>query len=236
MNGTTASGTYGQNAMVDPNVAAYGTSIYEVRDSIKFHLDFDHAFFGDHKTRFSLFGEYRSGLPYSLTMNDPAPVNGHSIFGTAGSANRYLLYVPNVSSIAADPRVSYDSQATFNAFAAYVAANGLEQGAIVAKNNKRAPTWTKIDLHVDQDVPLPLGARFKLFADMENVLNFIDRDWGALRQVAFPYLAPVVNVACAQTSAAGCTQYRYSNFSNPAINNVGRVSLWSLRIGAKVEF
>lgn len=236
MNGTTASGTYGQNAMVDPNIAAYGTSIYEVRDSIKFHLDFDHAFFGDHKTRFSLFGEYRSGLPYSLTMNDPAPVNGHSIFGTAGSANRYLLYVPNVSSIAADPRVSYDSQATFNAFAAYVAANGLEQGAIVAKNNKRAPTWTKIDLHVDQDVPLPLGARFKLFADMENVLNFIDRDWGALRQVAFPYLAPVVNVACAQTSAAGCTQYRYSNFSNPAINNVGRVSLWSLRIGAKVEF
>lgn len=236
MNGTTASGTYGQNAMLDPNIAAYGTSIYQVRNSIKFHIDYDHAFFGDYKTRFSLFGEHRSGLPYSLTMNDPALVNGHSIFGTAGSSNRYLLYVPNVSSISADARVSYDSQATFDAFSAFVRDNGLAQGTIVGKNSRRAPTWTKIDLHVDQDVPLPLGARFKLFADMENVLNFIDRDWGSLRQVAFPYLAPVVNVACATSTTTGCTQYRYSNFSNPAINNVGRVSLWSLRVGAKLEF
>ena len=239
MNGTTASGTYGQNAMVDPNIAAYGTSIYQVRNSIKFHLDFDHAFIGDYKTRISLFGEKRSGLPYSLTMNDPLLSNSHStVFGTAGSSNRYLLYVPDISSQTADARVTYDSATTYNALADFVRANGLKQGQIVGKNSMRAPGWFKLDLHIDQEVPVPFQkiARIKLFADMENVLNIINSDWGAVTQVSFPYLASVVNVSCATTSGSNCTQYRYSSFSNPAVNNLGKVSLWSVRFGTRIQF
>jgi len=237
MNGTTASGTYGQNAMIDPNKAAYGTSIYEIRNSWKFYADFDHAFFGDYKTRFSLFGELRSGIPYSLTMNDPTLLSGHSsVFGTAGSANRYLLYVPQTT----DPLVVYDSAATGTALDAFISANGLEKyrGSILPKNSQRAPDWFKIDLHVDQELPVPLvkGLRFKLFADLENVLNLIDRDWGALRQVSFPYLTQVVNVACVASGPNPCAQYRYSSFSNPNVDNQARFSLWGLRIGAKVEF
>ncbi|MDB5690129.1 MAG: hypothetical protein JWL91_2005 [Sphingomonas bacterium] len=246
MNGTTASGSYGQAAMIDPNRPAYGTSIYEVRNSIKFHLDYDHAFFGDYKTRFSLFGERRSGLPYSLTMNDPNFVNSHStVFGVTGTSNRFLLYVPNMSSITADALVSYDSQATFDAMSAYVNAAGLKQGAIVKKNSQRAPSFFKIDLHVDQEVPLPAisTGRIKLFADMENVLNFINKDWGSLRQIGVigsSTYAPLVNVSCVATgtgaSANPCGQYRYSNFLSPTLVNPGRLSLWSLRVGAKFEF
>ena len=240
MNGTTASGTYGQNAAIDPNKAAYGTSIYQIRNSWKFSVDYDHAFFGDNKTRLSLFGELRSGIPYSVTMNDPTLVNGHSaVFGTAGSANRYLLYVPQ----ATDPLVVYDSTATQTALNNFIEANGLSKyrGTIVPKNTQRAPNWFKVDLHVDQEIPLPLvqGAKLKLFADLENVLNLIDKDWGSLRQVAFPYMAQVVNVACVPSSTPGgnpCAQYRYSSFSNPAVDNQSRFSLWGLRIGAKVQF
>ena len=76
----------------------------------------------------------------------------------------------------------------------------------------------------------------KLFADIENVLNLLDKDWGSLRQVAFPYLSSVVNVACAATSGGNCTQYRYSNFSNPNVDNLGRVSLYAIRVGARFEF
>jgi hypothetical protein len=234
MNGTTASGTYGQNAVVDPNTAAYGASIYQIRNSWKIHADFEKAFFGDNKTRISLFGELRSGIPYSLTMNDAALSSSHSIFGTAGTANRYLLYVPTVG----DPNVTYtgNTEALLNAF---IAANGLEKyrGQIIPKNTQRAPNWFKVDLHLDQDVPLPFKTtKVNFFADIENVLNLINRDWGTLKQVAFPYLAQVVNVSCAATSGSNCTKYNYSSFSNPAVNNLGRVSLWSVRIGAKVKF
>ncbi|MDR6114727.1 MULTISPECIES: carboxypeptidase regulatory-like domain-containing protein [unclassified Sphingomonas] len=239
MNSTTASQTYGQTAMIDPNRAAYGTSIYQIRNSTKLHIDFDHAFYGDYKTRFSLFGERRSGLPYSLTMNDSVQTLSHgNVFGVAGLSSRFLLYVPNVSSITADPLVSYDSATTFTALQTFVQANKLKQGAIIGKNSMRAPQWTKIDIHVDQEVPLPFvrTGRFKLYADVENVLNLLNRDWGALRQVSFPYLASVVNVSCATTSGSNCTQYRYSNFSNPVVDNLGRPSLYAIRVGAKIEF
>jgi hypothetical protein len=239
MNGTTGSGTYGQNAMLDPNIAAYGTSIYEIKNSWKAHFDFDHAFFGDNKTRFSLFAERRSGIPYSLTMNDSVQTVSHgNVFGVSGSSSRFLLYVPNVASITADPLVSYDSPTTFSALQSFVTANKLKQGQIVSKNTMRAPNWFKIDLHVDQEIPVPVlrSGHIKLFADVENVLNLLNKNWGALRQVSFPYLASVVNVSCATMSGSNCTQYRYSSFSNPAVDNVGRVSLYAIRVGAKFEF
>ena len=247
MNGTTASGSYGQSAMVDPNRAAYGTSLYEVRNSIKFNVDFDHAFFGDYKTRFSLFGERRSGIPYSLTMNDAAFFNSHStVFGVTGTSNRFLLYVPNVSSITADPLVSYDAAFNFAGFQSFVQGAGLKQGAIVGKNSQRSPTFFKIDLHVDQEIPLPVvpTGRVKIFADLENMLNLINRKWGSLRQIGVlssSAYAPIVNVSCVGQSTTAlptgsCAQYRYSNFQAPTLVNPGRLSLWALRIGAKVEF
>ena len=49
-----------------------------------------HAFFGDYETRLSLFGEYRSGRPYSITSFDPS--GGRlAVFGVVGTAARNLL-------------------------------------------------------------------------------------------------------------------------------------------------
>lgn len=254
---STASSNYGNSAMADPNFSLLGTSFYQIRHSFKFTFDYEHEFFGDNKTRFSLFAERRSGRPYSLTMTDTT--SGRSaVFGTVGANNRYLLYVPNVASINADPAVSYDSVATFTAFQNFVQSKGLKQG-IVGKNTFRSPQYTKVDLHIDQEIPLPLlpDGKLVLFADLENVLNLIDSDWGAQRQVNFPQFAPIVNVACLSAAAASttgvsgtgstgvatnsgqqCAQYRYSNFQNPvfALQNQNRQSLWGLRIGAKVKF
>ncbi|MBW8910432.1 MAG: hypothetical protein JF564_00680 [Sphingomonas sp.] len=241
MNGTTGSGSYGQNPVIDPNKAAYGTSIYQIRNSFKFHFDFDHAFFGDYKTRLSLFGEHRSGIPYSLTMIDTAGANGHgNAFGVSGTNNRYLLYVPAVN----DPLVTYAADGTQAALDTFITSNGLGKyrGKILDKNSQKAPHWFKLDLHVDQELPLLLvdkfasGARVKVFADMENFLNMLNKNWGSLRQVNFPYLASVVNVACVASGANPCAQYQYSKFQNPALVTQTKISLWSIRIGAKVEF
>jgi hypothetical protein len=155
-----------------------------------------------------------------------------------GQNNRFLFYVPNVSSQTADALVSYDSAATFTAVQNFVQNNKLTQGAVVKKNSERAPSFFKIDLHVDQEIPTFVGkSRIKLFADMENVLNFIDKDLGSLRQVTFPGLASLVNVSCATALVNNsCSRYLYSNFQNPQIINQTRISLWSLRVGAKFEF
>ena len=241
-NGTTASGVYGNAAVVDPNIAVAGTSDYQIRNSIKFNFDYDHEFFRGYKTRLSVFGERRSGRPYSLTMNDPSTTNGRSTtFGVAGTSNRFLLYVPNVASRTADALVSYDSAATFAAVQTFIQKNGLEkyQGTIIPKNTQRSPAYFKVDLHLEQEIPTFVGkSRVVLFGDMENALNFIDKDWGSLRQtnLSSQQLATVVNVACATTVGSNCTQYRYSSFTNPAIINQARFSLWAVRLGAKFKF
>jgi hypothetical protein len=237
--GTTVSGSYSGQATIDPNGSDYGTSIYEVRNSVKLALDYEHKFFGDMATRLNLFGEWRSGRPYSLTMYDNvAGTAARNIFGVTSSNPNMLLYVPNVSNgMTGDALVTYDSQATFDAVSALVTDRGLKQGAIAKKNTERSPNFLKIDLHAEQEVPVFVGSsRIKLFADMENVLNFIDSDWSALKQVNSPYLANVVNVACSQMSGSNCTQYRYSSFAKPAVNNQTRYSLWGVRIGAKFSF
>ena len=255
---TTASSLYSNNVFVDFNRAAYGRSIYEIRDQWKFNIDYKTELFGDNETRIGIFGEYRSGRPYSLTALDRT--TGRAVvLGTVGNGGRGLLYVPTLT----DSRVSFDSVATQDKFNALVAANGLEKfrGKILPKNSQTSPDFFKVDVHLSQEIPLFVGsAKIKLFADIENVLNMINSKWGALRQVNFPYAASAVDVAClagpvptgsapgsanpaggtfaaANTASTGtCAQYRYSAVVSPDEVLQGRVSLYGIRVGVKVSF
>lgn len=231
---STSSSNYGNNAFVDPNYAAYGRSIYEYRDQWKFGIDYKRAFFGDNETRFSLFGEYRSGRPYSLTMLDNSGGRG-AVFGTVGNLGNMLLYVPTTGT---DPRVVFDSAASQTAFDALVTTLGLDKyrGKIVPKNSQTSPDFFKVDFKVSQEIPAVLGGKFEVFMDIENVLNLIDSDWGSLRQVQFPYNAAIVRVACATTSGNNCTQYRYSNVLAPNEVLQSRQSLYGIRVGARIKF
>ncbi|WP_375289130.1 TonB-dependent receptor domain-containing protein [Qipengyuania sp.] len=248
---STSSSNYGNNAFVDPNFPEYGRSIYEFRDQYKFGMNFNRAFFGEANTNIGLFGEYRSGRPYSTTMLDNSGGRG-AVFGTVGNLGNMLLYVPTGAN---DPLVSFDSAASQAAFENLVSELGLEKyrGSIVPKNDQTSPDFFKVDLHFGQEVPLPsvLGSRpnLELFADIENVLNLIDSDWGALRQVQFPYNAAVVRVACLATatptgtaatanssSSQPCAQYRYSNVLSPNEAPQVRQSLYGVRVGVRLKF
>jgi Carboxypeptidase regulatory-like domain len=261
---TTAGSLYNNNVFVDPNRAAYGRSIYEIKDQWKFGVNFQRAFFGENETRLSLFGEYRSGRPFSLTTFDSTGTSSRGVvFGVNGTGSRNLLYVPTTG----DARVSFDSVASETAFNNLVTNLGIDKfrGKILPKNSQTSPDFFKVDLSISQELPLFVGgAKLRLFADVENVLNFIDSDWGALRQVAFPYAATVVNVQCIGTgtlpptgAAPGslipggggatyaplntsntqtCAQYRYSNVQNPNVDLVSRQSLYGIRVGVKVSF
>lgn len=243
---STASSNYQNNVFVDPNNVAYGRSIYEYTDQWKFGLDYTKEFFGDNKTRFSLFGEYRSGRPYSLTMLENVGGRG-AVFGTVGNLGKQLLYVPTLN----DTRVSFDSAASETAFNTLVTNLGLDKyrGRIIPKNSQTSADFFKVDLHMSQEIPVSGTAKIELFADIENVLNMIDSDWGALRQVPFDYTSTLVRVSCltaaAPTGTAGtaatsstqpCAQYRYSNVVAPVEVLQTRQSLYGIRVGAKVKF
>lgn len=256
---STATSNYGNAAMADPNFASYGTSSDETTWAFKYNLGLDHAFFGDYKTTIQLFGESRSGRRYSFTMQDPGG-NRSPVFGTVTNIGtngntRYLLYVPTSTT---DPIVSYDTAATQAALETLINNTSLKdyRGQIAAKNIARNRAFTRIDLHLEQELPAFIGkSRVSIFGDIENLPNLLNSKWGGLRQLGFPYQSAVVQVQCLSTAVATgtapttaqvntvptqtCAQYRYNSFRDPAASEVLPSisnSLYLIRVGARFSF
>lgn len=231
---------YQNQATAIPNGSSLGTSNEETTHAVKWNLGFRREFFEDAETRIQLFGEYRTGRPFSYTFDAGqsfgSPFFGRDqVFGVFGSDSRHLIYVPTGVN---DPLVTGDA-ATLAALDAFISNSALQdfRGEIAGKNVGRSDDYWRLDLHISQEVPLParLG-KIQAFFDMENVLNFINDEWGVLRQVGFPYNSSIVDVRCAQLSGTNCTQYEYSNFREPQQNIVTGASIWQARVGIRYEF
>ena len=260
---STATSNYGAGVSIDGNGPAYGTSNDQVDNAIKFDFSYSHAFFGDNKTTLTLFGETRTGHPYSFTMRDTA--SRSTVFGVVNPGtreqSRYLLYVPTGIN---DPKVSFDNATNAALFDDFVNRSGLAQyrGQIAPRNAFRSNWVTKIDLSISQEIPLIGRSKLKLFADIENFTNLLNRNWGQVREYAFPYAVAPVQVSCltsavptgtapgaAAAANAGqpCVQYRYTpnqtvsvngtqQFTDPADAVYPSQSLYTIRIGVRFSF
>lgn len=225
----------------DPNLSAQGISNYQRDHQFRLVAGYDAELFGDNNTRIELFYNVRSGQRYSYVFADQASGNNRSnVFGVVGRNSRGLLYVPNVSSITADSNVTYAPGFDFAGFQNFIQNSELNafQGQIAPKNIAKTPWVQKLDLSLRQEVPFVFGGKVELLADVENVLNMINKDWGTIRQVGFPYAAPVVNVTC---SNAACDQFVYANrsgatFRAPVEATNINGSLWGVRFGIRMAF
>jgi hypothetical protein len=228
-------------AGIDSNDAAFGISNYQRDNAFRLSLGYDADLFGDNKTSVELFFNSQSGQRYSYTFADQASGNNRSaVFGVTGTNNRYLIYVPNVSSATADSRVVYAPGFDFAGFQSFIQNSELNgfQGQISPKNIGRSPRYNKLDLSLRQEVPFVFGGKVELSMDIDNLTNLLDSDWGVIRQVGFPYFGTLVNVTCVTPA---CTQYQYSNrsgttFAAPEQSIQLNGSLWSIRFGVRVKF
>ncbi|MGL6042598.1 MAG: TonB-dependent receptor, partial [Sandaracinobacteroides sp.] len=241
---------YAQTAVSDPNQSAYGTSNYQIDNSLRLNFNYTADLWNDNKTRFDLFFNSRSGQRFSYTFEDTSSTGRSAVFGVAGTGNdqrnRYLIYVPDVASASADPLVEYAPGFDFTGFQNVITGSSLNkyQGQIAPKNIGRSPRFNTMDLRISQEIPFPLGGKVEMFADMQNVLNFINKDWGALRQVAFPYYGTLVNVSCVAVGTNPCGRYLYSNRGSGAAATAGQpvqalttnASLWQIRLGGRIRF
>ncbi|MEG3172837.1 carboxypeptidase regulatory-like domain-containing protein [Sphingomonas sp. ZB1N12] len=245
---STPGSLYANAAKADPNFPTYGKGNDETTWRYTYNVGFDRAFFGDYRTVVQLFGETRAGRRYSFTMQDQAAQGLNCArsctFGTVGNNDAHLLYVPTSAN---DPLVSYDSVATQQSLETLINNTKLKdyRGTIAAKNIARNRAFTRIDLHLEQQIPTFLGgSRITLFGDIENLPNLLNSKWGGLRQLGFPYTASAVRVQCLSqavptgtnvvaigttpatnptglpavintNSTQTCAQYRYSAYREP---------------------
>ena len=123
-------------------------------------------------------------------------------------------------------------------FDAYVSNTGLAKyrGTIAPRNVFSSKWITRFDLHVSQEIPTGLGkSRITLFGDIENFTNFLNKNWGQIREVPFPYALTPVTVQCLVTPVAtgtaattaqvaanagqACAQYRYAANQTETVTN-----------------
>jgi outer membrane receptor for ferrienterochelin and colicin len=260
---STASSNWDNVAVSDPNDPGLETSNYEIEHMFKGAFTWRKAFFGDYETSIALVGERRSGRPYSYTFGSGSLVWGDP---RQASRQRHLFYVPDgdvifegacaaaeigaVAGCTAEGDFSSESAAAAQ-FAsdmeAYIGQQGLEKyrGRIVPRNSHRSPWLSVLDLRLSQELPIFRKSRGVVMLDIENLANLINKDWGQLRQVSFPYFTPVADVHRIETigcpgGAASCYVYR------PRFGTTGPVepfravsslpSVWKIQLGFRIEF
>lgn len=255
----------------DPNHPELATSNYEIRWENKLEVSYKRAFFGDNFTTIRLFAYNRAGLPYSYafcTTNSGgcvSPSFGGSfdqLFGQANtSTNHQLLYLPKgaggVVTATSDPNVAFASTFDLAAFNAFIQSRGLQgyEGSIIPRNAFRSKDVASADIHIGQEIPVFFtGGRAKaeVYMDIINVGNLINKNWGAISQVGFPFsLAPVVAINCqlAQNSSAckaqghGTGNYFLFQQFKPG-NLAGTLQTpsspptptWVIKLGARIKF
>jgi len=227
MTSSVAFSNFSNVAVSDPNNPGTARSNYEIQNRFTLRLDYERAFFGDLATRFTVFGSANEGRPFSYAFTD-----GFMFGDSVGFIGRHLLYVPSGVN---DPNVVFDAGFNTDAFFEFVNGSGLSEfsGQIADRNAFKSSWWTKFDVKIEQELPgFADDHNFEGFLIIENFGNFLNDDWGVLREASFPRIQPIV-----EASINDQNQYVFENFFEP--QGQGRAtdaSLWEIRVGVRYQF
>ena len=240
--GTTAGSFYGSSpARQDPNHDYLGRSAYEIRNREKAEFGYHHSFFGDNETRISLFAERQDGRPFSFTMSDLTSGRG-PVFGVTKTAQ--ALYVPDLNNVVGLKAglVYFATQGDLDNFRRYATNFGLNANELTTKYSKNNAAINRLDLSVSQQLPTPIaGHKIRIQADVRNLLNLLNHDWGRVNEYSDTSLARVqcadANGVAQTAGSAVCTNYRYSNVPLTVQKQTNQVlSLWYAQISLRYEF
>lgn len=208
-------------------------SRYAIKDRFSAIVSWQHAFFGDYKTKASMFYEGRSGRPYSLVYYNDA--NGD------GAGTNDLFYVPN-----GPGDVLFTGGAAMEqAFFAWLDQNPQVksyQGGTAPANAFRSEWVNSFDVRLAQELPgFMEGHSSEISLDIFNIGNLINSDWGLIDDYGFFSTQRVANYAGIDP-ATGKYVYDFTGGDNTSIqennNDKGNtgVSRWSAMLSFRYRF
>ena len=194
---------------------------------------------------FGLFYSAQAGNPYSLIMGgDP---------NKDGSGNNDLLFVPSdyilcPSTANAAPNATSacrSSSATFTpldpgVFKTFLSSVGLGNvsGVILKRNVLQQPWTRRLDFHYEIGLPQVFRTRVLVQADVLNVLNLFDKNWGVEKFVTNGTYNPVTYSG--QDPTTGKPVYRESSSGRltpgTQFSTANLGSRWQGRLGLRLNF
>lgn len=238
MYNSTAGSNYDLTSAFDRQNPAASRGFYNSKHNFSVSSSFEETFFEDLGTRLGITFVARSGRPYSLTFS------GGSVFNdNASGTENALLYIPTGAN---DPNVSPSSTAgvaqTVADFASGLGCAKKYLGQTIARNTCSNDWYFDVDLSLSQELPGPghlFGKKdkIKLYATMDNFLNFLDQDWNVQRRRDFAGRQDIATVSGVDaqgryifTNATGLASFDSDNGINVSS------SVWRLKVGVSYEF
>ncbi|GMM93421.1 TonB-dependent receptor domain-containing protein [Qipengyuania sp. MTN3-11] len=238
MYNSTAGSNYDLTAAFDRQNPDASRSFFSSKHNFSTRLAFREEFFSDLATRFALTFIARSGRPYSLTFA------GGAVFNDSASGNdNALVYIPTGRT---DPNISptsnLDAVDQLAAFAAGLDCASDFAGRSIDRNTCSNDWYYDMDLSFSQEIPGPgrffgRNDRLRLYATMDNFLNFLDDDWNVQRRRNFAGLQDIASIS--GVDAQG--RYIISGFNGAAQfeddNDINTSSsVWRLKVGISYDF
>jgi len=247
MYNSTAGSNYDRTAAFDRQNPDVSRGFYSSKHNIVVRTSLREEFFDDLATRLGVTFVARSGRPYSLTFSG----SGTFMDSSSGSDNA-LLYIPTGVD---DPNISPSSNMTAVAdLAAWAAAYGCAKGYVgrtIDRNTCSNDWYYDMDLSFSQEIPGPgrlfgKNDKLKLYATMDNFLNFLDSDWNVHRRRNFAGLQTVASTL-SQNPSTGVGpvdaegRYIITGFRGAdaiaADNQINySSSTWRLKVGVSYDF
>lgn len=248
MYNSTAGSNYDLVAAFDRQNPAASRGFFSSKHNISTRLAFREEFFEDLSTRFAVSFVARSGRPYSLTFT------GGGVFNDSASGfENALVYLPTGID---DPNIA---QPVFNgageqiggsnltavqdlvAFASGLGCAKKHIGKTIARNSCSNDWYFDMDLSFSQELPGPgrlfgKNDKIKLYATMDNFLNFLDNDWNVQRRRNFAGLQDIASGGVDENTG----QYIISGFNGEGYAGDNQIntssSVWRLKVGVSYEF
>ncbi|PKM19313.1 MAG: cell envelope biogenesis protein OmpA [Gammaproteobacteria bacterium HGW-Gammaproteobacteria-15] len=226
-----AASNFSRYAAVDRNDSTVGTAGYEIKHRFNFTLTYSPEFFAGYKSNFTLYGERRSGRPYSWTVGPGTAFGDNAGNGGTDDRNGYLPYIPTGPN---DPNVRYSGDFGWDNFVAA----GLDKyaGQIMPRNTESGRYTNTLDFKFEQETPgFMEGHKGSFYIEIKNLLNMIDSSAGRVWETSFPGYQRIANVAY----DAAANQYVYSaptaRTEEPqTFRNIE--SAWRMKIGVSYKF
>lgn len=202
-------------------------SIYAIRDRFNASLGYQEFFFTDLKTSVGLFYEGHSGRPFTYSfVND---VNGD------GRVND-PLYVPR----GPGDVIFTGGSAMEQAFFEYLRNTpGLARwaGQIAGVNTERSPWVHRIDLRISQELPGIWKGKSELWLDVINFGNLLNKRWGVIEEVPFPYNFGVVRFAGVDPASGRYVyEFRPEDIRDLTRRDNRGESRWAVQLGFRYKF
>ncbi|QDH69426.1 TonB-dependent receptor [Marilutibacter alkalisoli] len=209
----------------NPNEDVASRSNYEIRDRFIGVLNWQKAFFGDNRTKVGLIYEGRSGRPYSWGFRNDANGDGYV---------NDLFYVPNgpgdvIFRDAAQEAAFFEMLARTPELARY-------RGRVVDRNSGTSSWVNTFDLRISQELPgFFTGHKAEITFDVMNIGNLLNKDWGRIEEVGFPFRRRVAEFDGID-EATGKYKYNYTGVDGEFLyDNTGQ-SRWALQATLHYRF